>query len=68
VIDFTYLEGRDDELVVEELAAADSNGNRISSYIFKGPNSWEELPLFDARKNEAIDHGCNWNDGYVSYS
>jgi len=24
--------------------------------------------LFNVRMNEAIDHGCNWNDGYVSYS
>ena len=24
--------------------------------------------MFNARMNEAIDHGCNWNDGDVLYS
>jgi len=24
--------------------------------------------LFNVRTNEAIDHGCNWNDGYTPYS
>jgi len=24
--------------------------------------------LFNVRLNEAIDHGCNWNDGFVPYS
>ena len=24
--------------------------------------------MFNARINEAIDHGCNWNDGDVLYS
>jgi len=60
VIDFTYLEGK--------LAAVDSLSNRVSSYVFKKPYSWEELSLFNIRTNEAIDHGCNWNDGYVRYS
>ena len=30
VIDFTFLEGRDDEIVVKELAVADSQSNRVS--------------------------------------
>ena len=64
VIDFTYLEGKIGEPVVKELAAVDSHSNRVSYYVFKRPYSWEEL-LFYVRMNEAIDHGCNWNDGYV---
>jgi len=24
--------------------------------------------MFNVRLNEAIGHGCNWNDGYVPYS
>ena len=68
MIDFTYLEGKDGELVVKELAAVDSHSNRVSSYVFKKPYSWEELSLFNVRTNEAIHHGCNWNDGYVPYS
>ena len=68
VIDFTYLEGRDGELLVKELATVDSHRNRVSSYIFKKPYGWEEVPMFNARINEAIDHGCNWNDGDVLYS
>jgi hypothetical protein len=50
-IDFTYLEGKDDELVVKELAAVDSHSNRVSSYVFKKPYSWEELSLFNVRMN-----------------
>ena len=40
VTDFTYLEGRDGELLVKELATVDSNRNRMSSYIFKKPYEW----------------------------
>jgi hypothetical protein len=68
VIDFTFLEGRDGELVVKELAAVDSGSNRVSSYVLKRPYNWEEVPLFNARMNQAIDHGCNWNDGNILYS
>jgi hypothetical protein len=68
VIDFTFLEGRDGELVVKELAAVDSNSNRISLYVFKRPYNWEEVPILNARINRAIDHGCNWNDGDILYS
>jgi len=68
VIEFIFLEGRDSQLVVKELAAVDSHSNRVSSYVFKRPYSWEEVPSFNARMNQAIDHGCNWNDGDVLYS
>jgi hypothetical protein len=34
VTDFTYLEGKDGELVVKELAAVDSHSKRVSSYVF----------------------------------
>lgn len=68
VIDFTFLEGRDGELVVKELAAVDSHSNRVSSYVFKRPYIWEEVPAFNARMNQAIDHGCNWDDGDILYS
>ena len=47
VTHFTYLEGRNGELVVH-LAAVDSHGNRASSYVFKRPYSWEEVPLFNS--------------------
>ena len=59
VNDFTYLVGKDGELVVKELAAVDSHSNRVSSYVFTRPYSWEELSLFNVGTNEAIDHGCN---------
>lgn len=68
VIDFTFLEGRDNEIVVKELAVADSHTNRVSSYVFKRPYGWEEVSMFNARMNQAIGHGCNWNDGDVPYS
>lgn len=68
VVDFNFLEGRDNEIVVKELAVADSHSNRVASYIFKRPYNWEEVPMLSARINNAIDHGCNWNDGDVLYS
>jgi len=46
---------------VKELAVADFQSNRVSTYVFKKPYSWEEVPGFNARMNCAIDHGCNWN-------
>jgi len=68
VIDFTFLEGRDGELVVKELAVVDSHSNRASQYVFKRPYSWEEVPALNARIKKAIDHGWNWNYGDVLYS
>jgi len=68
VIEFTFLEAHDGVLVVKELAAVDSHSNRASSYVFKRPYGWEDVPSFNARMNQAIDHGCNWNYGDVLYS
>jgi hypothetical protein len=68
VIDFTFLERWDGELVVKELEVVDSHSNRVSSYVFKRPCSWEEVPAFKARMNQAIDYGCNWNYGDILYS
>ena len=67
IIDFTFLEGRDGEIVVE-LPVVDSHSNIVSSYVFKKPYSWEEVPSLNARINQAIDHGCNWYDGDILYS
>ena len=39
VIDFAYLEGKDGELVVKELATVDSHNDWVSSYVFKRPYS-----------------------------
>jgi hypothetical protein len=33
VIDFTFLEGRDNEILVQDLAVADSRSNRASSCL-----------------------------------
>jgi hypothetical protein len=52
--------------MVMDLALIDSHSNRASSYVFKRPYRWEEVPTFNARMNQAIDHGCN--DGDVLYS
>jgi len=68
VIDFTYLEGRDGDIVVKELSVVDFHSNSVASYLFKRPYGWEEVPLFNAHISEAIDHGCNWNGGDVLYS
>jgi hypothetical protein len=68
VIDVTFLKGRDNEIVVKELAVADTHINRVSSYVFKRQYGSEEVLIFNARMNQAIGYGCNWNDGDVSYS
>ena len=68
VIDFTYFEGRDGELVIKELGIADSHSNRVASYIFKRPYCWEEVPAYSTRLNLDINHSCNWNDGDILYS
>jgi hypothetical protein len=68
VIDFTFLDGRDDDIVVKELAAVDFQRNRFLSYIFKKTYGWEAVSMFTAQLNEAVDHGCNWNDGDIPYS
>ena len=39
-----------------------------SRHVFKRPYGWKEVPMFNARMNQAIGHGCNWNDGDVPYS
>jgi len=54
--------------MVKELAVVDSHSNRVSSYVFKRPYSWEEVPALNARINQVIDHGCNWNECAVLYS
>jgi len=66
VTDFTYLEGRDNQ-IVNELAVADFHSNMVS-YVFKRPYGWEDVPMFNARMNQAIGHGCNRNDVDVPYS
>jgi hypothetical protein len=68
VNDFTFFEERDGELVVKELAIVESHSNRVSLYVCKIPYNWLEVPAFNASMNQAIDHGCNWNDGDVQYS
>ena len=65
VMDFTYLKGLDDELVVKELSVVDSY--RLSSYDFERPYYLGEVPAFNARINQAIVHWYNWNDGFVLY-
>ena len=44
---FTYLEGRDGDTMVKELAAVDFQSNRFSSYVFKRPYGWEDIPMFN---------------------
>jgi hypothetical protein len=68
VIDFTFLEGTDNEIVVKTLAIAHSRSNRVSPYVFKKPYCWNELPMFTAKLNSAITHTINWNDVDVQYS
>jgi len=68
VINFTYLEGRDGDIEVKEVAAVEFQSNRVASNLFKRPYGWEEIPMYNARINESIDHGCNLIDGDVLYT
>jgi hypothetical protein len=68
VTNFTYLEWRDSDIVTTEMVYVDFLSNRVSSYVFKRPYGWEELPIFNDRMNQAIEHRCTWNDGCVLYS
>ena len=58
MIDFTYFEGRDGDIVVKELAVVDSNSNIVSTYVFRRPY----------RMIQTIDQGCNLNYDGVLYS
>jgi hypothetical protein len=51
MIELTFSEERDNEIVVKELADADSHINRILSYVFNRTYRWEEVPIFKARMN-----------------
>jgi len=51
VTDFTCLEGRVSDIVGKNLAAVDFHSNSVSSYVFKRPYCWEEVPMFNARIN-----------------
>jgi len=37
MIDFAYLEGRDNDIVVKGLVDVDLQSNRVASYVFKRP-------------------------------
>jgi hypothetical protein len=65
VIVFTFLNGRDVDILVKELAAVDFHRNRFSSYIFKKPYVWQAVSMFTAQLNESVNHGCNWNDSDI---
>jgi hypothetical protein len=66
-IEFIFLEERDNDLEDKEPAVAESCSHKVT-YIFKRPYIWEQVPMFNAKINDAINHGCNWNDGDVLYS
>ena len=54
MIHFTYFKVRDGEIVVKDLAAADSYNNWVSSNVFKRPYVWLEVPLFNANMIQTI--------------
>ena len=66
--DLPYLEGRNGEPVVRELAAIDSHITGSHHTSLRDRPSWKEVPMFNARMNQAIEHGCNWYDGDIPYS
>ena len=54
VIDFTYLDGRDGEMVVKELPLSTPPATGAYHIVFKRSYSWEEVPMFNARINQAV--------------
>jgi hypothetical protein len=55
VIDLTFLEGRNNEIVVKELAVADSHSKSVSSYVFNPLNA-ELKPIFDLLALLGVHH------------
>ena len=51
VIDITFLEVRNCELVVN------SHINKALSYVFMRPYNWDKIQALNAGINQAIDHG-----------
>jgi len=57
VIDYEYLKGRQNEMVVKELSVAAENVS--DSFRFKNP--------YDMMPNGSDNNGLNWTDGHIAY-
>ena len=57
VIDFEYLKGRQNEIVVKELSVASRNGS--DSFRFKSP--------YNMATHGSDENGLNWDDGHINY-
>jgi len=57
VIDFEFLRGRQNEIVVNELSVAAEN--MIDSFRFKSP--------YSLTSQDSDENGLNWEDGHIAY-
>jgi len=56
VIDFEFLRGRHNEIIVKELCIA--AGNVSNSFRFKRP--------YPMRTHGSVKNGFNWDDGHIA--
>ena len=63
VVDFAYLMGTRDEMVVKELAIA--GYDIIQAYHFKSPYTMTQRLV---ESNSAAKTGINWTDGIIAYT
>jgi len=57
VIDFEYLKGRQNEIIVKELSVA--SRNVTDSFRFKSP--------YSMATHGSDENGLNWDDGHINY-
>jgi hypothetical protein len=67
-VDLNFFYGKNNEWVVKELAVADCQPNSGSSFHFKSPYVWTKHSPVHTKMNSELEHGNNWNDGYILYS
>jgi len=58
VIDFEFLRGRTNEIIVKELSIAAANVS--DSFRFKSP--------YPMTTHRSVENGLNWDDGHIAYS
>ena len=58
VIDFEFLRGRTNEIIVKEISIAAANVS--DSFRFKSP--------YPMTTHRSVENGLNWDDGHIAYS
>jgi len=77
IVSAEYLRGKNNEIVIKELAVSEANDvknnckqTKVHSFLFQPPYAWEELPTLIQRQNLWIvkhAHGIGWRCGHIPY-